>query len=56
MKNLDNNYQKEGSIDIEKSYELWDWADKLKVSAESLKRAVLTVGKSVVAVRSFLKK
>ena len=47
---------KEKQIDIDKSYELWDWADKLKVSAAKLKQAVLTVGRSVSAVRKFLKK
>ncbi|RZK55157.1 MAG: DUF3606 domain-containing protein [Pedobacter sp.] len=46
----------EPQINIEKPYELWDWAAELKVSAERLKKAVLTVGKSVYAVKLFLKK
>ncbi|TCC88072.1 DUF3606 domain-containing protein [Pedobacter frigiditerrae] len=46
----------EPQINIEKPYELWDWAAELHVSAERLKKAVLTVGKSVRAVKLFLKK
>jgi len=43
-------------IDIDKIYEIWDWADKFKVSAERLRSAVLAAGRSVSAVRSYLKK
>lgn len=43
-------------IDVAKPYELWDWADKLKVSADSLKQAVLEVGGSLNKVRAYLKK
>ncbi|WP_316786795.1 DUF3606 domain-containing protein [Pedobacter frigiditerrae] len=46
----------EPQINIEKPYELWDWAAELQVSTERLKKAVLTVGKSVYAVKLFLKK
>jgi hypothetical protein len=46
----------EPQINIEKAYELWDWAAELQVSAERLKQAVLTVGKSVKEVKLFLKK
>lgn len=42
-------------IDIDNAYELWDWADKFKVSAERLRVAVQTVGRSSSAVKSFLK-
>ncbi|MGF1924642.1 MAG: DUF3606 domain-containing protein [Bacteroidia bacterium] len=41
-------------IDIDNAYELWDWADKLKVSAECLRVAVQTVGSSSSAVKFFL--
>ncbi|SOD14072.1 DUF3606 domain-containing protein [Pedobacter xixiisoli] len=43
-------------VDVAKPYELWDWADKLKVSAHSLKQAVLEVGGSLNKVRAYLKK
>ena len=56
MQNYNGRCEKEVLIDIENVYELWDWANKLKVSAERLKNAVLTVGKSASSVRSFLKK
>jgi hypothetical protein len=56
MENMNNRYKNENLINIDKAYELWDWADKLKVSAERLKQAVLTVGRSASAVRLFLKK
>ena len=52
---MENSYQK-SQIDIDNPHELWDWADKFKVSAERLKLAVLTVGRSVEQVRTFLKK
>ena len=43
-------------INIDKPYELWDWAAELQVSAERLKQAVLVVGKSVRDVKLFLKR
>jgi hypothetical protein len=56
MKNSNNNVQKEPQINLGTSYELWDWADKLKVSAERLKLAVNAVGNSVSQVRRYLKR
>jgi len=56
MENLNNSTAQEKLIDIEKAYELWDWAAKFKVSAEALKKAVQAVGKSPKAVKAFLKR
>ena len=56
MKNENSIQNHQTCINISKPYELWDWADKLKVSAESLKRAVLEVGNSLNEVRAYLKK
>ena len=55
MKN-DNSIQNNNVyIDITKPYEVWDWANKLKVSAERLKQAVLEVGGSLHKVSAYLK-
>ncbi|MFN0256500.1 DUF3606 domain-containing protein [Pedobacter ureilyticus] len=56
MKNEISVQNSQTCIDVAKPYELWDWADKLKVSADSLKQAVLEVGDSLDKVRAYLKK
>lgn len=56
MKNENNTQNNQICIDVAKPYELWDWANKLKVSADSLKQAVLKVGGCLNEVRAYLKK
>ncbi|RZL48383.1 MAG: DUF3606 domain-containing protein [Pedobacter sp.] len=56
MEKIKEQYKQEVLIDIDKAYELWDWAAKFKVSAETLKKAVREVGNRETAVRIFLKK
>ena len=56
MNNKNSNQNNATCIDVAKPYELWDWADKLKVSADRLKQAVLKVGNSLNEVKAYLKK
>jgi len=56
MNNKNNIQNQVICIDVAKPYELWDWADKLKVSAACLKQAVLKVGNSLSEIKAYLKK
>lgn len=56
MKNENRIQDSQTCIDIAKPHELWDWANKLRISADCLKQAVLEVGTSLNEVRAYLKK